>query len=113
MGETTTGTMNDSQTNYVRSALYGAHGELSSVKLANGLYDSTNFSPRLEVSDRMLGSLPGASDKWWQHNNYYPNSNVQNQTIVTGGLNVMQNYTYDTVNRLNCGILPIPNASFL
>jgi YD repeat-containing protein len=87
-------------TGYVLSAQYAAHGELSSVNLANGLYDTTNFSPRLEVTGRMLGSTPGASDKWSLQNNYYANSNVQNQTIVTSGLNVTQNYTYDSVNRL-------------
>jgi RHS repeat-associated protein len=88
-------------TGYVLSAQYAAHGELSSVKLANGLYDTTNFSPRLEVTDRMLGSSQGATDRWSLHNNYYANSNVQNQTLATGGLNVTQNYTYDNVNRLS------------
>jgi RHS repeat-associated protein len=95
-----TGTVNNMATGFISNIQYAAHGEISSLQLANGLWETTNFSPRLEVTDKWLGSNQNTSDKWMLHNNFLANSNVQNQTLATGSLNVTQNYSYDTVNRL-------------
>jgi RHS repeat-associated protein len=82
---------------------YTAHGALSRMKLGNGLWEHTNFNPRLQPTRIGLGttgtstSLLGLDYDYGATNN---NGNLLTQTINAPGLSATQGYTYDHLNRL-------------
>jgi RHS repeat-associated protein len=82
---------------------YTAHGAVSRMKLGNGLWEHTNFNPRLQPTRIGLGttgtstSLLGLDYDYGATNN---NGNLLTQTINAPGLSATQGYTYDNLNRL-------------
>ncbi len=100
---------NDTFRNYANSFNYTAAGAVSSVRLGNGLWENTSFNSRLQPIQIGLGS--GATSQNLLKLNYdygstANNGNVQSQTITVPtvgsnpGFTAVQNYTYDSLNRL-------------
>ena len=98
--------------NYADSFTYTAAGALSSMQLGNGRWESTQFNSRLQPTQIALGTVQNATDKLKLNFTYNTagqndnNGNVLSQTITvptTGnvqGFTAVQNYTYDSLNRL-------------
>ncbi|MBK9529326.1 MAG: hypothetical protein IPO41_13675 [Acidobacteria bacterium] len=91
---------------YADSLSYNAAGAVTSMQLGNGRWESTVFNKRFQPEQIALGTTPGATDKlkldytYGMTNN---NGNVLTQTITVPGMTypLVQNYTYDALNRLD------------
>ena len=82
---------------------YSAHGAISQMKLGNGLWEHTNFNARLQATQIGLGTAVTNSSVLqldYDYGTTANNGNLQTQTITLPGLTLNQNYTYDSLNRL-------------
>jgi RHS repeat-associated protein len=83
---------------------YAAHGNVSKVRLGNGLWEHTNFNSRLQPEQIGLGTASTNSSVIqldYSYGTTNNNGNVQNQTMtLPGGLTLTQNFSYDQLNRL-------------
>lgn len=95
--------------NYAKSFSYTAAGSASSMQLGNGKWESTQFNSRLQPTQIALGTVQGGADKLKLNYDYGAtdnNGNIKAQTIIvpmTGnaaGFTAIQNYSYDSLNRL-------------
>ena len=91
---------------YAKNFTYTAAGAVGSMQLGNGKWESTAFNSRLQPTQIALGTTRGTTDKLKLNFDYGTtanNGNIQNQTITvagTGGFTAVQNYNYDSLNRL-------------
>jgi RHS repeat-associated protein len=89
---------------------HSLHGVPVSLKLGNGLWETTRFNVRLQPTLVGLGTSPdqlqpnflSLAYEYWPGSAFQANNgNVHKQTIVApGGPPMVQSYTYDAVNRL-------------
>lgn len=74
------------------------------MKLGNNLWEHAIFNQRLQPVEIGLGTSQGVSDKFklnYDFGTTTNNGNVLSQTItILGGPTLVQNYTYDALNRL-------------
>jgi RHS repeat-associated protein len=88
---------------------YAPHGAIGALKLGNGKWERTLFNGRLQPTEIDLGASNGASDLLkleYSYGSTTNNGNVLTQTITApktagGSLVLIQNYSYDVLNRLN------------
>ncbi|HEV7646404.1 MAG TPA: RHS repeat-associated core domain-containing protein [Pyrinomonadaceae bacterium] len=90
---------------YANSLTYNAAGEVTAMRLGNGLWESTAFNARLQPTQIAVGSMPGTTNLLkldYGYGTTQNDGNVRSQTITVPGLNqpFIQNYTYDSLNRL-------------
>ena len=89
---------------YASGITYAPHGAADKLTLGNGLHEATNFNNRLQPTQIGLGTTPGATNKLLLNFTYggtSNNGNILTQTITPPGLTaLLQNYTYDPVNRI-------------
>ena len=93
---------------YANDFTYTAAGAISSLKLGNGRFESTQFNNRLQPTQIALGSSVGNAGLLkidYTYNttgNADNNGNVLSQMITVPGLShpFVQTYTYDELNRL-------------
>ena len=96
--------------NYAQNFVYNASGAVTSMELGNGRWESTSFNSRLQPYQIALGTLRDATDQLKLNYDYGTtanNGNVLSQTITvtgTGGFTAVQNYTYDSLNRLQMAV---------
>jgi RHS repeat-associated protein len=82
---------------------YAAHGAFSSETLGNGLMHSVSYNSRLQPSEIKLGTVGAPTsvlDLLYSYGTTNNNGNVQSVTYAGGGLNYVQAFTYDQLNRL-------------
>jgi RHS repeat-associated protein len=106
--------------NYASSFSYNAAGAVTSMQLGNGRWESTTFNSRLQPTQIALGATPGATnllDLDYSYGTTANNGNVMSQTITVPtvgsntGFTAVQNYSYDSLNRLKDAIENItPNG---
>jgi len=91
--------------------VYAAHGGLETLKLGNGLWEHTSYNNRLQAYDLTLGTSSTDDSKlhlvytFGEVVNGTPdltrnNGNFQSQRIKAPGIDVVQSYNYDYLNRL-------------
>ncbi len=94
---------------YASNFVYTAAGAVSSMKLGNGRFENTAFNSRLQPTQIGLGSSAtnqGLLKLNYDYGSTNNNGNVLSQTITvptvgqTPGFTAVQNYTYDSLNRL-------------
>ena len=94
---------------YAKSFTYNASGAVTSMQLGNGRWESTTFNSRLQPTQIALGTVQNATDKLkldYTYGTTANNGNVLSQTITVPtvgtnqGFTAVQNYTYDSLNRL-------------
>jgi RHS repeat-associated protein len=103
---------------YANSFIYTAHGAVSSMRLGNGRFESTQFNSRLQPTQIALGTSANNTGLWrvnyelgeLQTNGSVDtsknNGNVAKQTIVVPdvgnnqGFTATQTYNYDSLDRL-------------
>lgn len=95
---------------YANRFSYNAAGALTSMQLGNGRWESTTFNSRLQPTQLALGKTQNATDLLdldYSYGTTANNGNVMSQTITaptagaTPGFTAVQNYSYDSLNRLN------------
>ena len=93
---------------YVNDFTYNAAGAVTSLKLGNGKFESTQFNSRLQPTQIALGASVGDTSSLKLDYEYgataaVNNGNVTKQTITVPGMTypLIQNYTYDSLNRLD------------
>ena len=95
--------------NYANSFTYNAAGAVTSMQLGNGRWESTQFNSRLQPTQIALGATNGATNLLkldYSYGTTANNGNVMSQTItvptvgIHTGFTAVQNYTYDSLNRL-------------
>ncbi|QQS33238.1 MAG: RHS repeat-associated core domain-containing protein [Acidobacteriota bacterium] len=95
--------------NYAENFTYNPAGAVTSMQLGNGRWESTQFNSRLQPMQIALGSTNEATNLLkldYSYGTTNNNGNVLSQTItvptvgVESGFSAMQNYTYDSLNRL-------------
>ena len=100
---------NDTFRNYANSFNYTAAGAVSSMRLGNGKWETTQFNSRLQPIQIGLGSSATNQNLLKLNYDYGTtdnNGNVKSQqiTVPTVGANpgftAIQTYTYDSLNRL-------------
>jgi hypothetical protein len=90
---------------------YSAHGNISTMKLGNNLWEHATLNSRLQTTEIGLGTSSSDSSKLKLSNDYgllvagtpdnsKNNGNLQRQTITAPGMVLVQSYTYDELNRL-------------
>lgn len=94
---------------YAQNFTYNAAGAVTSMQLGNGHWESAQFNNRLQTTRIALGKTAGAVDLLkldYSYGTTANNGNIQAQTItvptvgVATGFTAVQNYTYDSLNRL-------------
>ena len=102
--------------NYANSFVYTAASAVSSLRLGNGRFENTQFNSRLQPTLIGLGSSVGNTsllklDYTYNTPNVADNNgNVKSQTITVPtigantGFTAIQNYTYDSLNRLKSAV---------
>ena len=94
---------------YANNFTYNAAGAVTSMQLGNGRWESTTFNERLQPTQIALGVTPGATnilDLDYTYGTSVNNGNVLSQTVTvpsvgaTPGFTAVQNYSYDSLNRL-------------
>ncbi len=93
---------------YVNDFTYNAAGAVSSLKLGNGRFESTQFNNRLQPIQVALGASVGNAGllkidyTYSSSGNNDNNGNLLSQTITVPGLShpFVQTYIYDELNRL-------------
>src|SRR5690606_8820846 len=101
--------------NYAQHFTYNAAGALTAMQLGNGRWESTAFNSRLQPTQIALGVTPGATnllklDYVYGATAAVNNGNVTKQTITvptvgqTPGFTAVQDYTYDSLNRLKSAL---------
>jgi len=95
---------------YASNFAYNAAGAVMAMKLGNGLWETSQVNSRLQLTQIGLGHGPAIQDLLKLNYDYGTtdnNGNVTSQTITvpTVGASVgfiaVQNYTYDSLNRIN------------
>ena len=95
--------------NYAENFTYNAAGAVTSMQLGNGKWESTQFNSRLQPMQIALGVTQGATNLLkldYSYGTTNNNGNVVSQTITAPtigqnpGFTAVQNYTYDSHNRL-------------
>jgi RHS repeat-associated core domain len=100
---------------YANNFAYTAAGAVKQMRLGNGTWESTQFNPRLQVTQIALGTSQHASNLWktvYEYGEFdaYENlqtdrnsGNIARQTINFSGLSkpYVQTYKYDSLNRLS------------
>jgi len=84
---------------------YAPHGAISQLQMGNGLFETTNFTPHLQVGSIALGTVAGSNNVWGVTNVYSTTNNnngdLRQQTISAPGLTgATQYFTYDALDRL-------------
>jgi RHS repeat-associated protein len=114
--------------NYAQHFSYTPSGEVSSVQLGNGRWQSTALNSRLQVIQTALGATENAADLLkleysygtWENgtlNEQKNNGNLARQIITVptvggnAGFTATQVYTYDSLNRIKQATETIPNQS--
>ena len=106
-----TGEKGTTSTTYASQISYTSHEAIASMQLGNNLWEHTTFNTRLQTTQIGLGTSSTDSSTLQLGYSYIPvingtpdatknNGNLQSQTITAPGLNVTQNYGYDSLNRL-------------
>ncbi|MCV4783262.1 hypothetical protein OFM36_27865, partial [Escherichia coli] len=106
-------TANSGFFNYAKHFTYAASGAVTSMRLGNGLWESTQFNSRLQPVQIGLGT--SATDQGLLKLNYdygttQNNGNVLSQTITVptvganNGFTAVQSYSYDSLNRLKSAV---------
>jgi RHS repeat-associated protein len=99
--------------NYANAFTYTSAGAVSSMRLGNGKFENTQFNSRLQPIQIGLGSSATSQNLLKLNFDYGVadnNGNVKSQTITTptvgniAGFVAMQNYTYDSLNRLKSAV---------
>jgi RHS repeat-associated protein len=95
--------------NYAQNFVYNAAGAVTSMELGNGLWQKTVFNSRLQPTQIGLGATVGTTGKLqldYSYGTTQNNGNVQSQTITVPGMTyqLVQNYSYDSVNRLTSSV---------
>jgi RHS repeat-associated protein len=88
---------------YASLMTYAPHGELTSMKLNNGLWEHATPNSRLQVKEIGLGTFNGDLSKLKIELDYgltNNNGNLQNQKTTVDGTLIRQDYGYDGLNRL-------------
>lgn len=100
---------NDTFRNYANAFNYTAAGAVSSMRLGNGRWENTAFNSRLQPTQIGLGGSATNTSLLklnYDYGNADNNGNVKSQTITVptvgtnAGFTAVQNYTYDSLNRL-------------
>ncbi|MGD9562517.1 MAG: hypothetical protein AB7F88_09895 [Pyrinomonadaceae bacterium] len=97
---------------FANNFTYNAAGAVTSMKLGNGAWESTVFNSRLQPTQIALGTTQGGTglldlDYEYGSTASVNNGNVTKQTITVPtvgsnpGFAAVQNYTYDSLNRLS------------
>jgi len=99
----------DTYRNYANGFNYTAAGAVSSMRLGNGLWETTQFNSRLQPTQIGLGlgsATPNILKLDYSYGTTANNGNVQSQTITVPGLAnpFVQSYTYDELNRISTAI---------
>jgi RHS repeat-associated protein len=94
---------------YANDFTYTAAGAVGSLKLGNGRFESTTFNSRLQPTQIGLGTSESSQNILKLEYDYGTNANngnIQSQTITVPGMShsLFQNYTYDSLNRLESAI---------
>ena len=100
--------------NYAKNFTYNPAGAVTSMQLGNGRWESTQFNSRLQPTQIGLGVTPNATNLLkldYSYGTTANNGNVLSQTITVpsvtiggtthNGFTAVQNYTYDSLNRLD------------
>jgi RHS repeat-associated protein len=105
---------------YANNFTYTAHGALSVMQLGNGRWESTQFNNRLQPTQLALGTSAADTSLWKLDFGYGTaannNGNVVTQTITAPtvgaaqGFVATQNYSYDSLNRLQSAAETINSA---
>ncbi|PYS98626.1 MAG: hypothetical protein DMF63_15225 [Acidobacteria bacterium] len=95
--------------NYANSFTYNSAGAVTSMQLGNGRWESTTFNSRLQPTKIALGTTQSATnllDLDFTYGTTGNNGNVLSQTITVPGLAhpFIQNYSYDSLNRLSSAV---------
>ena len=95
--------------NYANNFVYTAGGAVSSLRLGNGKFETTQFNSRLQATQIGLGSSASSQNLLKLNYDYGTtanNGNVVSQTITVPtvwsntGFTAVQTYNYDSLNRL-------------
>ena len=95
--------------NYAHHFTYNAAGDVTSLQLGNGLWQSNQFNSRRQMTAVYLGSTPSTSNMLklvYDFGTTQNNGDLLSQVItvptvgVESGFTATQNYTYDSLNRL-------------
>lgn len=98
---------------YAKHFSYTAAGAVTSMRLGNGLWESTQFNSRLQPTQIALGVTQGATNLLkldYSYGSTQNNSNVLSQTITVPtvgtnqGFTAVQSYFYDSLNRLKSAV---------
>lgn len=89
---------------YVGSFSYTSEGAVSAMQLGNGKWENTVFNSRLQPTQIGLGNSQTTQELWKVNYDYGTtdnNGNVKSQQItVPSQFTAIQNYSYDSLNRL-------------
>ncbi|MEW6362164.1 MAG: RHS repeat-associated core domain-containing protein, partial [Acidobacteriota bacterium] len=106
-------TANSGFFNYAKHFTYAASGAVTSMRLGNGLWESTQFNSRLQPVQIGLGTSVASQNLLKLNYDYGTNDNngnVLSQTITvpavgqTPGFTAVQSYSYDSLNRLKSAV---------
>jgi len=106
-------TANSGFFNYAKHFTYTASGAVTSMRLGNGLWESTQFNARLQPVQIGLGTSVASQNLLKLNYDYGTNDNngnVLSQTITVPavgqipGFTAVQNYSYDSLNRLKSAV---------
>jgi RHS repeat-associated protein len=104
--------------NYVTRAdnfSYTAAGAVSSIQLGNSKWENAQFNSRLQPTQLGLGTSATDQSLWkvaYDYGNSDNNGNVKSQTITAPSITpLVQNYTYDSLNRLKSATENIQNST--
>lgn len=98
---------------YASNISYSAAGAVTSMRLGNGKFETTQFNSRLQPVQLGLGASVGNSGLWKVNYEYGElqtngtvdagknNGNIAKQTLTVPGTNFVQAYKYDPLNRLS------------
>ena len=95
--------------NYADSFTYGATGIVSSMQLGNGRWESTQINSRLQPTRIALGTTQNTTNILkldYSYGTTTNNGNMQSQSITvpavgsSQGFTAVQNYSYDSQNRM-------------
>jgi RHS repeat-associated protein len=88
---------------YASQFVYNSTGAIASMRLGNGLFETTKYNKRLQITELGLGNSTSTTNLWKINYDYGTtdnNGNIKSQTIATGSAVFSQSYQYDGLNRL-------------
>jgi RHS repeat-associated protein len=104
---------------YANSFAFTPSGGVSRIKLGNGKWESYSFNERLQVSSVSLGNSHGGAELLkidYAYGTTDNNGNLKSQTVTvptigtTQGFSAIQEYTYDSLNRLKTAEEKVNNS---